>query len=245
MWELWSHGSEAETESGRMDVSSQWAAKRNSRSGAWTSPEDLQGENTPLRSLQKEEWRWNLSATFASHLLSPTVAFHESPEVEEQLGKAEVPTGRDREGGDRGNLRRCTRFVSSTLHTLRYSGPLVPSHGVSSPTTMWGSPFSWENEDIFTHSLEIQVQSVTESPSWWLTEVAWKTEVRRLWNKFICCCCVRSQCCNWYSSSPPTPSILDTLHFLLALRLVCDICPEGFEFLVALPTNNHYQTYKY
>lgn len=76
------------------------------------------------------------------HLLSPTVAFHESPEAEGQLGKAEVPTERDREGGGRGNLRRCTRFVSNMLHTLRYSGPLVPSHGVSFPTTMWGHPFS-------------------------------------------------------------------------------------------------------
>lgn len=76
---------------------------------------------------------------FCFHHPFPTVAFHESPEVEGHLGKDEAPTERDRKGGGRGNLRRRTRFVSNTLHTLRYSGLLVPSHGISSPA-MWGPP---------------------------------------------------------------------------------------------------------
>lgn len=89
------------------------------------------------------------------------MAFHRSPEVEGQLGKDEPPPKRDR-GGGRGTLRRCTRFVSHTLHTLRYSGLLVPSHGISSPTAMWGPPFSRENEDISVPSLGGKC-----GPQWW------------------------------------------------------------------------------
>lgn len=107
--------------------------QRHSGPGAHTPPEDTRGENTPLCSPQRRKWREDVSAPFTPISRFP-VSFYESPEVEGQLGKEEASTDR---GGGRGNLGRCTRFVSSTLHTLRYSGPRMPSL-VSALPLQWG-----------------------------------------------------------------------------------------------------------
>lgn len=103
------------------------------RSGSWTSPEDMQGENAPPSSPQREERRGNSPAPLASISHVPRWPFVQVQKWRDNWARMRHQP-RDREGGSRVNLRRRTRFVSTTLHTLRYSGLLVPSHSISSPT---------------------------------------------------------------------------------------------------------------
>ena len=88
---------------------------------------------------------------------------------------------RDR-GGGRGNLGRCTKFVSSTLHTLRYSGPRMPSL-VSALPLQWGDhhpPREQRHVDPFPGRGRGKSSQRQVTPSWWPAGVAWKTEARRL-----------------------------------------------------------------
>lgn len=196
------------------------------RSGSWTSPEDMQGENAPPSGPQREERRGNSSAPLASVSCLPRWHFVQVQKWRDNWTRMRHQP-RDREGGSRVNLRRRTRFVSTTLHTLRYSGLLVPSHSTSSPTAT-----------CHLHSPErtktpVQVPVSDKSPDGQLGSPGRLKQGG----------CETSSC----SAAVAGPDAVADTHHLppfppaLALQLVGDVCLEGSEFLVALPLNSHSQ----
>ncbi|XP_032954161.1 oxysterol-binding protein 2 isoform X2 [Rhinolophus ferrumequinum] len=97
------------------------------RSDAWTYPEDMRGENAPLSSPQREERRGTSSAPLASISRFPLWPLMQVQKWRDDWARLRHPP-RDREGGCRVNLRRCTRTQGEMAHTCRGTINLSTTH---------------------------------------------------------------------------------------------------------------------
>lgn len=106
-------------------------------SGAQTSLEGVQGENVPLSSPQRGEWRGDLSSPFTSIPHFSLWHFMQVQKWRDQWVKDKAPTKRQRRMQSKESEKAHKVCVQYSPDLARFRST-VPCHGVSSPTVMWG-----------------------------------------------------------------------------------------------------------